>query len=76
MTIKDYKDNSDSDIEIIVREVDDLNDPTIDKMLYSGKLGECPKELDSLTIEMVGRSLFAEQERGQALYYLFHLITQ
>lgn len=74
MTIKDYKDNSDSDIEIIVEESTDPYDPMC-KILYSGELGKCPVELDSLTIDKVGRSLGAEQE-GRTLYYLVHMITQ
>ena len=74
MTIKDYKDNSDSDIEIVVEESTYSYD-SMPKILYSGKLGEYPEELDSLTIDEVGYSLVAAQE-GRTLYYLFHLITQ
>lgn len=74
MTVKDYKDNSDNDIEVIVEESADPYDPMI-KILYKGSLGECPVELDSLTIDSVGQSLKAAQE-GRTVYYLTHLITQ
>ncbi len=74
MTIKDYKDNSDNDIEIIVEEKTDECDP-MGETLYSGSLGKCPAELNSLTIDSVGQSLGAELE-GRVLYYLIHLKTQ
>lgn len=74
MIVKNFKDNSDDDMEIVVEESKDPYDP-MPMILYSGSLGECPAELDSLMIDEVSRSLGAEQE-GRTLYYLFHLITQ
>lgn len=75
MIVKNFKDNLDDDMEIVVEESTDPYDP-MPTILYSGSIGKCPAELDSLTIDKVGRSLVAEQE-GRTLYYLFHLmITQ
>lgn len=73
MTIKDCKDNSDSDIEIIVKEKADLCD-SMGKTLYSGSLGDCPEGLDGLTIDEVGTALSAAVE-GRTLYYLIHFKT-
>lgn len=71
MTIKDYKNSSESDIEIVVQTVKDDTDP-MGKILYEGCLGDCPEKLDGLKIDIVGRSLKAQQE-GKTLYYLKHI---
>lgn len=71
MTIKDYKDNSESDIEIVVKILEDDCDP-MGKILFEGCLGDCPKELDELTVDICGRSWKAAQA-GKALYYLEHI---
>lgn len=70
MTIKDYKNNSDSDIEIVVKSKEDDCDP-MGKILYEGCLGDCPEELDWLTVE-AWKSLKAQQA-GKVLYYLLHI---
>ena len=71
MTIKDYKDSSESDIEIVVKVLKNDTDP-MGKILYEGCLGDCPKELDKLKIDIVGRSWKAAQA-GKVLYYLEHI---
>lgn len=49
-TIKDLKENNDSDLEIVVKEKKDDCDP-MGKVLYEGCLGNCPEKLDELTVE-------------------------
>ena len=71
MVIKDYKANSEGDIQIIVEEKDE-DSVLVSKTLYRGSLADCPSELDELVIDSVGRSLAAEQ-KGETLYYLTHL---
>lgn len=71
MTIKDYKNSSESDVGIVVKVLKDECDP-MGKILYEGCLGDCPKELDELKIDIVGRSMKAEQA-GKVLYYLEHI---
>lgn len=71
MTIKDYKDSSESNIEIIVKLLEDEIDP-MGKVLYEGCLGDCPKKYDELNVDIVGRSWKAAQA-GKVLYYLEHI---
>lgn len=51
-TIKDYKNNSDPNVIIII-EVDNIKTSVFDsdkKTVYEGKLGECPSEFDDMTV--------------------------
>ncbi|MBD5444283.1 MAG: hypothetical protein HDR29_01900 [Lachnospiraceae bacterium] len=71
MTIKDYKENSENDIEIVVKILEDDCDP-MGKILFEGCLGDCPKELDELKVDICGRSWKAAQ-KGELLLYLEHI---
>ncbi|MCM1524135.1 MAG: hypothetical protein NC120_06720 [Ruminococcus sp.] len=71
MTIADYKNNSESDVEIIVKVLRNQFD-CMGKFLYEGCLGDCPEELDGMTIDIVGHSLIAAQ-KGKTLIYLEHI---
>lgn len=69
-TIAYYKNNSDN-VEVIVKAIKTDTDP-LGEILYQGFLFDCPAELDTLQIDIVGRSWVAEQE-GKVLYYLEHI---
>lgn len=71
-TIKDYKNNSDPDVTIVI-EVYNARTSIYDsdrKEIYEGKLGECPSEYDDLTVFEVWRGI-ASSRKIPPDYFLY-----